>query len=121
MFAVGLGWIFASLHVYLRDTAQVLSVIFTFWFWMTPIFIGENDFPPPVRFVISGSRWLRVRAIGNYSCRIVSNIMILPSSLFSPASPCRWRLFSIFMTRLCRRLWLAHNGTGGAGSRHRAN
>lgn len=55
MFAVGLGWIFASLHVYLRDTAQVLSVIFTFWFWMTPIFIGENDFPPPVRFVISGN------------------------------------------------------------------
>jgi ABC-type polysaccharide/polyol phosphate export permease len=55
IFAVGLGWIFASLHVYLRDTAQVLSVIFTFWFWMTPIFIGENDFPPAVRFVISGN------------------------------------------------------------------
>ena len=41
----GLGWIVASLHVFLRDTAQVLSVILTFWFWLTPIFITEQQFP----------------------------------------------------------------------------
>ena len=39
LFAVGIGWIVSSLQVYLRDTAQVLSVILTFWFWITPIFI----------------------------------------------------------------------------------
>ena len=45
LFAVGVGWIVASLHVFLRDTAQVLSVMLTFWFWVTPIFIEEGKFP----------------------------------------------------------------------------
>lgn len=42
MFAVGIGWIAAALHVYLRDTAQVLTVILTLWFWATPILISED-------------------------------------------------------------------------------
>jgi lipopolysaccharide transport system permease protein len=42
MFAIGIGWIAAALQVYLRDTAQVLSVILTLWFWATPIFITED-------------------------------------------------------------------------------
>lgn len=52
LFAVGLGWIVSSLQVYLRDTAQVLSVLLTFWFWITPIFIDEQIFPPHLRFLI---------------------------------------------------------------------
>jgi ABC-type polysaccharide/polyol phosphate export permease len=52
LLAVGLGWIAASLHVFLRDTAQVLSVVFTFWFWMTPIFIEESKFPKRARFLL---------------------------------------------------------------------
>ena len=31
--------------MFLRDTAQFLSVLLTFWFWTTPIFIQSNDFP----------------------------------------------------------------------------
>ena len=50
--AVGIGWIVAGLQVYLRDTAQVLTLILTFLFWMTPIFIGEASYPKSVRFVI---------------------------------------------------------------------
>ena len=53
LFAVGLGWIVASLHVFLRDTAQVLSVVLTLWFWMTPIMIPETYFPSwakPLKF-----------------------------------------------------------------------
>jgi lipopolysaccharide transport system permease protein len=63
-----LGWILASLHVYLRDTAQVLTVILTFWFWLTPrwcpnllrtlptpIFITEQQFPPRLRFLLAGN------------------------------------------------------------------
>jgi len=46
LLSVGLGWIVASLHVFLRDTAQFLSVILTFWFWTTPIFIESDKFPP---------------------------------------------------------------------------
>jgi ABC-type polysaccharide/polyol phosphate export permease len=45
LLAVGLGWIVASLHVFLRDTAQFLAVILTFWFWTTPIFIQPEAFP----------------------------------------------------------------------------
>jgi lipopolysaccharide transport system permease protein len=52
LFAVGVGWIVASLHVFLRDTAQVLNVILTFWFWATPIFIEESKFPPPAKFLL---------------------------------------------------------------------
>jgi ABC-type polysaccharide/polyol phosphate export permease len=55
LLAVGLGWIAASLHVFLRDTAQVLSVIFTFWFWLTPIFIEEQSFPAKARFILAAN------------------------------------------------------------------
>jgi len=44
LYAVGVGWIVASLQVYLRDTAQVLSVALTFWFWLTPVFIPEQRY-----------------------------------------------------------------------------
>jgi ABC-type polysaccharide/polyol phosphate export permease len=52
LFAVGVGWIVAGLHVYLRDTAQVLAVVLTFWFWMTPIMIDEQQFPAQFRFLL---------------------------------------------------------------------
>jgi ABC-type polysaccharide/polyol phosphate export permease len=52
LFAVGVGWIVSSLQVYLRDTAQVLSVLLTFWFWITPIFIAEEMVPEQFRFLL---------------------------------------------------------------------
>jgi len=52
MLAVGLGWIAGALQVYLRDTAQILSVIMTLWFWVTPILITEKQFPAWARFAI---------------------------------------------------------------------
>lgn len=52
LFAVGIAWIVSSLHVYLRDTAQMLTVVMTFWFWFTPIFISERKFPQPLRFLL---------------------------------------------------------------------
>jgi ABC-type polysaccharide/polyol phosphate export permease len=45
LLAVGLGWVVASLHVFLRDTAQGLSVVLTFWFWATPIMFTDKQFP----------------------------------------------------------------------------
>jgi len=51
LFSVGIGWIVAALHVYLRDTAQVLSVVLTLWFWITPIFISETAYPAWARFL----------------------------------------------------------------------
>ena len=52
LLGVGVGWIAASLHVYIRDTAQVLTVVMTLWFWLTPIMINEQQIPPRFRAVI---------------------------------------------------------------------
>lgn len=52
LLAIGLGWITSSLQVYLRDTGQVVSVILTLWFWITPIFISETDVPENLRFLV---------------------------------------------------------------------
>lgn len=52
LLAVGIGWIVASLQVYLRDTSQILSVVLTFWFWMTPIFISRDQIPERLRFLV---------------------------------------------------------------------
>jgi lipopolysaccharide transport system permease protein len=55
LFAVGIGWIVASLHVFLRDTAQMLSVVLTMWFWATPIFLPEDKFPHWARFLLNAN------------------------------------------------------------------
>ncbi|MCH2694378.1 MAG: ABC transporter permease [Acidobacteriia bacterium] len=43
IFSLGLSWIVSGIQVFLRDTAQVVIVILTFWFWFTPIFFDENQ------------------------------------------------------------------------------
>ncbi len=52
LFAVGLGWVAAALQVYLRDTAQVVVVLMTFWFWLTPIFLPESRFPGRLHWIL---------------------------------------------------------------------
>ena len=52
MLAVGIGWVVAALQVYLRDTAQFVTVILTAWFWMTPIFIFEDQVPKAFRVLV---------------------------------------------------------------------
>ncbi len=55
LLGVGVGWVVSSLHVYLRDTGQVLSIIMTLWLWMTPIMISEDLIPARFRFIIIGN------------------------------------------------------------------
>lgn len=55
LFAIGIGWIASSLHVYLRDTAQVLTVALTFWLYLTPIFITDDQFPKRARFLLAAN------------------------------------------------------------------
>src|SRR5215469_7415238 len=52
LLGVGIGWIAASLHVFLRDTAQIVTVLLMFWFWMTPIFLPPDLFPKWARVVL---------------------------------------------------------------------
>jgi lipopolysaccharide transport system permease protein len=54
LFAIGVGWIAAALQVYLRDTAQLVVVMMTFWFWLTPIFLQEQTFPARLHWIL---RW----------------------------------------------------------------
>jgi len=54
LFAVGVGWIVSSLHVYLRDTAQALGVVINLWFWVTPIMISDQGVTGPLQVMI---RW----------------------------------------------------------------
>jgi lipopolysaccharide transport system permease protein len=37
LFAQGLGWIVAGLQVFIRDTIQVLQIVLSVWFWLTPV------------------------------------------------------------------------------------
>jgi ABC-type polysaccharide/polyol phosphate export permease len=69
LFSVGLGWVMASLHVFLRDTAQFLSVVLTFWFWMTPIMIPEDKVPHKVRFVLAANPM-------NYAVRVYRSALL---------------------------------------------
>ncbi len=52
LLAVGIGWVVAALQVYLRDTAQIVTVVLTVWFWLTPIFIFENQIPKRLQILI---------------------------------------------------------------------
>ena len=63
--SLGLAWIAAGLQVYLPDTAQVLRVILTAWFWATPVFLPEAFYRErlsavldwnPVRYAVLGYR-----------------------------------------------------------------
>lgn len=52
LLSVGLGWVVAVLQVFLRDTAQVLTVVMGVWFWLTPIFYSIDMVPEPVRGLV---------------------------------------------------------------------
>jgi lipopolysaccharide transport system permease protein len=42
LFAQGLGWIVAGLQVFVRDTIQVLQIVLSVWFWLTPVMYGPG-------------------------------------------------------------------------------
>lgn len=52
LFALGLSWFVSSVQVFLRDTAQIISVVLTFWFWLTPIFFDEARMPQSLRILM---------------------------------------------------------------------
>lgn len=70
LFSLGVGWVVSSLHVFLRDTAQVLSVLLTFWFWLTPIFITEQMIPENLRWMAAFNPL--VYAVRGYRTSILS-------------------------------------------------
>jgi homopolymeric O-antigen transport system permease protein len=65
LFAQGLGWIVAGLHVFVRDTIQALQILMLFWFYFTPVLYPMDRLPPklrlfaglnPMALIVSGYR-----------------------------------------------------------------
>jgi len=79
LFSVGLGWVMAGLNVFLRDTAQFVTVALTFWFWLTPIMIPEQRAPhyPLVH-------WLLAVNPMTYAVRVYRSAL-LPNHWAAPA------------------------------------
>jgi len=44
---LGLGWLLAALGVFVRDIANVIQILLTFGFWLTPIFWNKEMLPKP--------------------------------------------------------------------------
>ncbi len=53
LLTVGIGWIVAALHVYFRDTAQLLGVVFPMWFYLTPIIYPSQLVPAGLRPILA--------------------------------------------------------------------
>jgi ABC-type polysaccharide/polyol phosphate export permease len=51
LFAQGLSWILAGLHVFLRDTIQALQIVMFLWFWFTPVLYSTDRVPSNLRFL----------------------------------------------------------------------
>src|SRR5438309_9110578 len=51
MFAHGIGWIAAGLHVFVRDTMQALQLLVILWMWFTPVFYSIETVPQEFRFL----------------------------------------------------------------------
>ena len=49
LFSIGVSWLVSSLHVFLRDTAQITIILLTVWMWLTPIFMTVDDLKGPLR------------------------------------------------------------------------
>lgn len=53
--ALGLGLLLASVHVFFRDTAQILGLVFNAWFYLTPIVYPLELVPERYRFLIEAN------------------------------------------------------------------
>jgi lipopolysaccharide transport system permease protein len=52
LFTMGLGWLLASLNVFLRDVGQLLGLALTFWMFVTPIFYPAELMPARFGWVL---------------------------------------------------------------------
>jgi lipopolysaccharide transport system permease protein len=52
MATVGLGWLMASLGVFIRDLPQLNQLLLMAWMYLTPIFYPENQIPSQYRWLV---------------------------------------------------------------------
>ena len=51
IFLIGLGVLFSSLNVFIRDLNHFLSVGMMIWFWVTPVFYSFDMIPFPFKWI----------------------------------------------------------------------
>ena len=57
VFSLGLGAILSSISVYLRDTIQILPILFQVWFYMTPIVYPPTMVPEKFSILLNLNPW----------------------------------------------------------------
>jgi ABC-type polysaccharide/polyol phosphate export permease len=77
LFSVGIGWLVSSLHVFLRDTAQIVTVLLTFWFWLTPILLSEDKVLGSGQPVLQKLRFLVVANPMFYAVRAYRDMLLM--------------------------------------------
>jgi lipopolysaccharide transport system permease protein/teichoic acid transport system permease protein len=51
-FSLGLAWALAALQVFFRDLAQIVTVVLSLWFWLTPIAWVTDMIPAHLRWIV---------------------------------------------------------------------
>ena len=98
LFAVGVGWVVSALQVYLRDVAQGVNVLLQIWFWITPIFIAETDYPARFQFLLDYNPMAFL--VTAYRAVVLSpNLPDLQETIIL----CGWSLAAFFVGGLCFR------------------
>lgn len=55
LLTIGLGWLVASLGVFLRDTGQLVQLTLMAWMYLTPIFYPESMVPRQYRWLVEAN------------------------------------------------------------------
>jgi len=55
LFTVGVAWFLAALGVYVRDLAQIIGLLLTLWFYVTPICYPESALPAAMLPVLTNN------------------------------------------------------------------
>lgn len=50
---VGVGLTLGILNVFVRDIGQVMTIVFQFWFWLTPVIYSSSMIPVEYRYMLS--------------------------------------------------------------------
>lgn len=80
----GLGVILGVMNVFIRDIAQVMTIVLQLWYWLTPIVYPANVLPEKYQFVLNLNPIAPLVAL--YQDALLFNRWPDPASLIIPAA-----------------------------------
>lgn len=84
LLGAGLGLIFGTLNVFMRDIAQFVSIVMTFWFWATPIIYQSSQLPEPMKRLVGANP--ATALVTAFQDVMLSNLTANFQSLLGPAA-----------------------------------